>query len=239
VHTLRGVDADDLVIIDEMAYIAPDLFYEVILPLIGVKRTRILGISTPSRDTFNFFHRMTQLCYPGTSDPVFRTHAVELVCNYCKRNKQFSSCRHELHKLPEWKSASKHDVIKLIYGPERQELEARENLGMMLADGDCVFEQGWLEALRKRVRWNNQSPAYAPKVIFTACDPNAGGTSQMALVSVAYIMGLLVVSLFNQCPFRSRRGCRGCRRRVRPGPGCTHRCTARTRRTDAPRARRS
>jgi hypothetical protein len=195
VHTLRGVDADDLVIIDEMAYIDPELFYEVILPLIGVTRTRILGISTPSRDTFNFFHRMTQLCYPGTNDHVFKTHSVELVCKYCKRLKQFNSCRHELHKLPEWKSASKLEVIKLIYGPERQEMEARENLGMMLADRDCVFEQQWLEALGKRVRWNNQSTAYAPKIIFTACDPNAGGDSQMALVSVAYIMGMLVVSL--------------------------------------------
>lgn len=194
-HTLRGVDADDLVIIDEMAYIDPELFYEVILPLIGVSRTRILGISTPSRDTFNFFHRMTKLCYPGTNDPVFKTHSVELVCKYCKRRKLFNSCRHELHKLPEWKSASKLEIIKLIYGPERQEMEARENLGMMLADGDCLFEQTWLEELERRVRWNNQSALYAPNVIFTACDPNAGGRGQMALVSVAFIMGMLVVSL--------------------------------------------
>jgi hypothetical protein len=222
VHTLRGVDADDLVIIDEMAYIDPELFYEVILPLVGVTRTRILGISTPSRDTFNFFHRMTQLCYPGTEDHVFKTHAVELVCKYCKRLKLFSSCRHELHKLPEWKSASKLDLIKLIYGPERQEMEARENLGMMLADKDCIFEQAWLEGLAKRTRWCNQSSAYMPRIIFTAVDPNAGGESQMAIVSVAYIMGMLVVSFIRR-PSRSRRECRESLRPGSPCRGCRRR----------------
>ncbi len=229
-HTLRGVDADDLVIIDEMAYIDPDLFYEVILPLIGVSRTRIMGISTPTKDRFNFFHRMIQLRYPGTDDPVFKTYLVEVVCKYCKRMKQHSSCRHELHKLPEWKSASKLEIIKLIYGPDREDMEARENLGMMLADRDNIFEEGWLANLEKRVCWNNFNPVYAPKVIFMACDPNAGGRSQLAIVSMAYIMEMLVVSArFIRGTFGSRRGCRGARPLHAPARrGCTCPRAART-----------
>lgn len=218
-HTLRGVDADDLVIIDEMAYIAPDLFYEVILPLIGVSRTRIIGISTPTKDRFNFFHRMIHLRYPGTDDPVFKTYLVEVVCKYCKRTKQHSSCRHELHKLPDWKSASKLEIIKLIYGPDREDMEARENLGMMLGDRDNIFEEAWLADLERRQRWENMSPAHRPSVIFMTVDPNAGGGSQMAIVSVAYIMEMLVVSFIVTCSSRREgrarttwawRACRGC-----------------------------
>lgn len=196
-HTLRGVDADDLVIIDEMAYIAPDLFYEVILPLIGVSRTRIIGISTPTKDRFNFFHRMINLRYPGTDDPVFKTYIVEVVCKYCKRTKQHNSCRHELHKLPDWKSASKLEIIKLIYGPDREDMEARENLGMMLADRDNIFDEEWLANLEKRQRWENFSPEFRPQVIFMAVDPNAGGSSQLAIVSGAFIMNMFVVSLYS------------------------------------------
>lgn len=177
-----------------MAYIDPVLFYEVILPLIGVSRTRIIGISTPTKDRFNFFHRMIQLRYPGTDDPVFKTYMVEMVCKYCKRMGQHSSCRHELHKLPEWKSASKLEIIKLIYGPDREDMEARENLGLMLGDQDSIFDDAWLARLERRVLWNNFNPSYRPKVIFTMCDPNAGGRSQMAIISMAYILEMLVVS---------------------------------------------
>jgi hypothetical protein len=193
VYTLRGVDADDLVIIDEMAYIDPELFYEVILPLIGVNRTRILGISTPTGESHNFFQRMIELRYPNTDDPVFKTIIVELVCKRCKRLKLYHSCRHMMHKSPPWKGSEKMEITKLIYGDDKEDTRARESLGIALGDRDVIFEEEWVTRFRKRVLWNNYEPQYRPKVIFMACDPNAGGTSHMSLVSMAFMMDLLVV----------------------------------------------
>lgn len=195
VYTLRGVDADDLIIIDEMAYIDPDLFYEVILPLIGVNRTRIIGISTPTGETHNFFHRMIELRYPGTDDPVFNSFIVELVCKRCKRLKLYHSCRHMMHKLPVWKGPAKMEITKLLYGPDKEDVRARESLGIALGSRDVIFQEEWVRRFRRRVLWSRHDPQYRPPVIFMACDPNAGGSSHMALVSMCYILDSLVVSL--------------------------------------------
>lgn len=187
------MDADDLIIIDEMAYIAPELFYEVILPLIGVNRARILGISTPTGDTHNFFQRMLELRYPNTDDPVFASFILELVCKRCKRLKLYDSCRHMEHKQPQWKGSAKMEVMKLIYGNENSDIRARESLGVALSDRDAIFEEEWVKRLERRILWDNYAAIYKPKIIFMGCDPNAGGSSHMAIVSTAYILSMLVV----------------------------------------------
>jgi hypothetical protein len=46
----------NIVILEEAAFILPELFYQVIVPLLGVKDTALLAISTPQDG------RIIQLC---------------------------------------------------------------------------------------------------------------------------------------------------------------------------------
>jgi len=188
------VDANDLVIVDEMAYITKDLFFQVILPLIEVNTARIIGISTPTGNRHNLFTRLIRLRYPGTDDKVFASYEVELVCEMCKRNGNYNTCKHVDHLMPPWKGGTKKEIAKLIYGEEEEDTRIRESLGVALGDQDCIFEGQWITNLSNRVRWANERPVHAPKLIFMAVDPNSGGSSHMAIVSMAYIHNMLVVS---------------------------------------------
>jgi len=98
-----------------MAYMDPKVFFEVVLPLVEVDSAVIIGISTPVSDHYNFFDRIIKLNYPGTTDPVFASCKVELVCAACKRKKRMDNCRHKLWALPSWKGRDKFELAKLIY----------------------------------------------------------------------------------------------------------------------------
>lgn len=172
----------------------PSLFYEVIVPLIEVDKAIILGISTPVGDAFNFFTRMIDLEYPGTNDKVFSSIVIELACARCKRMKRAGDCRHMLRLLPAWKGAEKFELAKLIYGDAQDETRQRESLGIATGCRDSTFEISWIKRFSRRNPWANFSSEYAPKQIFLGVDPNAGGTSQMAIVSMARVLDNLVVS---------------------------------------------
>lgn len=191
---MRGVDADDIIVCDEMAYMDPALFFEVIVPLIEVNKAIILGISTPVGDAYNFFSRMIELEYPGTNDKVFSSIVIELACERCKRMKRAGECRHMLRLLPSWKGAEKFELAKLIYGDAQDDTRQRESLGIAAGCKDTTFEHKWIKALSKRHPWSNFSEEFIPTHIFMGVDPNAGGTSQMAIVSVAMVLDYMIVS---------------------------------------------
>jgi hypothetical protein len=51
---LRGTGGD-LVILEEAAFIAPEVWTEVVIPLIEVKNTGLIAISTPLDSVRSFF----------------------------------------------------------------------------------------------------------------------------------------------------------------------------------------
>lgn len=196
--TLRGTHAHDFVICDEMAYMDPEVFYQIIMPLLGIDSTNIIGISTPVSDQFNFFDRLINLCYPGTNDPIFATYKVELVCQACKRNGKINTCRHKLHLLPSWKSKEKFDLIKHIYeGVGREETRQRESLGLNLADKSLVFDQNQVAHLFNLPPVSKLRSGFQPTIVYMGVDPNAGSAgvthSHMAIVTVAEIMDITMI----------------------------------------------
>jgi hypothetical protein len=56
-----------------MAYMALDVFYEVIVPLMEMRQCVLIGISTPV-DTFNFFYTMLELRHPDTGEYIFNRY---------------------------------------------------------------------------------------------------------------------------------------------------------------------
>lgn len=93
---------------------AQDVFYEVIVPLLEMDRTALLCISTP-QDSLNFYSGMMDMKHPNTGLPLFRTIKVGLACDACVAAGKPEKCTHQGSLVPEWKSSSKHSMIKALY----------------------------------------------------------------------------------------------------------------------------
>ena len=84
------------------------------------------------------------------------------------------------HLLPKWKSGGKQDMVRQIYGDNTEDM-LRESMGVTTNDSCAIFQDNWLDVFSKRSPY---ASAGVPSVIFVACDPNGGGSSQMAIVSL-------------------------------------------------------
>jgi len=74
--SLRGQDAD-IIFVDEAAFVPLEMFWEVVVPLLGMKNSVLFMSSTPV-DTFNFFTKLMDLRDPDTGHPVFLV--ANIVC---------------------------------------------------------------------------------------------------------------------------------------------------------------
>ncbi len=197
-HTLRGVGAK-VIICDEMAFMNDEVLRQVIIPLLGVSDARLLGISTPAHTESNFFKRMLELKYHGTDEHVFGTLIIDLACDECKRKERAIECRHLLHMMPKWKDTKKFDLSKELYGPRHSHVLMRENMGLSVQAQDKIFPERWLNKMIRRPYWTRTTRDCKPSHIFISVDPNAGGSNQMAIVSVAWVQQVFMVSNFFFC----------------------------------------
>lgn len=195
-HTLRGVDSGDIVICDEMAFMPNKMFTDVIIPLLGMKKAKLLGISTPSPDEYNFFSRMLTLKYPGTDEYVFGNLIIDLACDECKKKDRTSECRHLQGLIPQWKGSKKFELAAHLYGELNSTSHARESMGILMTAEDKMFSRKVIDRLDKRPLWKRVTRDCVPTHIFVSVDPNAGGTSQMAIVSTAWVQNTYMVCFF-------------------------------------------
>lgn len=107
---------------------------------------------------------------------------------YFPRKKRFS----KNHRLPPWKDAEKHELVKLIYEQVGRSGDYdRESRGLIKDDGDVAFQSEWIDDFEKRAPYRK---GYSPRYIVMTCDPNGGGTSSdTAMVSAYYHKGKMVI----------------------------------------------
>ena len=182
-----------MVICDEMAFMKNTMFTEVILPLLGMGKTKLLGISTPSPDEYNFFTRMLTLKRPNSNKHAYGSLTIDLACDECKRKKRAVDCRHLLGLIPKWKGQKKFEMAAQLYGDLFSSYHARESMGLLLSSEDKIFDKDMIGKMDHRPMWYNKSRECMPTHIFMSVDPNAGGTSQMAIVSMAWVKNTYMV----------------------------------------------
>ena len=180
--TLRGVGGD-VIYLEEAAFLALDVFYEVIVPLLELDTTALIGISTPQDDQ-NFYSEMFEL-KDAKGDLFFNTISIGLVCDKCKKGPDPTGCTHMTQWIPPWKSVDKLDMVKALYGSQK-DLLARESMGQTTQDLSSVFKSKWVEAFFRRDDYMFRTQ---PEIIFMACDPSGGGNSEMSIISLTMIGG--------------------------------------------------
>lgn len=168
----------------------PDVFLQVMVPLIEMKGAVLIMISTLV-DKFNFYTKLLYLVDPATNRPAINTYVCELVCASCKRRKDPTRCRHMLHLIPKWKNPAKLGVVALLYGAEKA-LMARESMGIISDDASSWFASRHIEHLMGRDTFSGSMYLKPPWVMIT-CDPNAGGSNGLSFTAMVYHNGQYVV----------------------------------------------
>lgn len=94
---LRGQGADVL-ILEEAAFMSPDVLRVAVMPLMAVGNTAVLAISTPDNE-FNHYTELTEMKKPdGTL--WFNVIKIGLSCEDCLT--KGIECVHHKNKLPHW-----------------------------------------------------------------------------------------------------------------------------------------
>ena len=174
---LRGVGGD-LILLEEAAFMPIKMFHEVIVPLLELETTALICISTP-QDSSNFYSMMFEMVDAG-GEKLFNQIQISMVCEDCKLTAHPEKCTHMKHLLPKWKSGGKQDMVRQIYGDNTEDM-LRESMGVTTNDSCAIFTDAWLKVFTDRSPY---SPRNRPAFVFCACDPNGGGSSQMAIVSL-------------------------------------------------------
>lgn len=127
---------------------------------------------------------------------LFRSIKVGLACEACIAAGTGASCEHNQDIIPPWKSRDKFDMVKALYG-DRKDLLLRESVGLVTEDQSSLYRQEWVTHFS-----TNVVVPPDPRFILIACDPNGGGDSHMAIVSVTFVSGSMVIVGMDNHPVR-------------------------------------
>ncbi len=120
---------------------------------------------------------------------LFRNIQVGLSCEACKAAGKAESCEHNQDEIPPWKSREKFDMVKALYG-DKKDLLMRESMGIITEDQTSLYRKAWVDHfLESPVSLAEPSPRF----FLVACDPNGGGDSNMAIVTVTFRHGSMIV----------------------------------------------
>jgi len=175
---------------EEAAYLPLELFYETIVPLIGMENAVLIMISSPVGH-FNYFSKLMQLKNPITKKPMFDVVDMELVCSSCRKTTHPEKCRHMFKYIPPWKSVKSMDIVAAIYG-DRVTTLLRESMGVVTDGNSGFFPKEDIEFLfttQDELEFPTNTPIYD---VVVTCDPNAhdsATSSEMALMATVYSSG--------------------------------------------------
>lgn len=177
-------------ILEEAAFIAQEVWTEVVIPLLEVKNTALIAISTPL-DSSNFYSNLVHM-KDEFGNNVFEVLEARSACPICIETlKDPSKCPHVNLERPTWKSKDKQQVVKALYGGNKQML-LRESMGVVTEGDNGIFDKYQVRELFSKERSNLSVNV---KHVFVAIDPTGGGPSKFAIVSVIRENGSLQVLL--------------------------------------------
>jgi hypothetical protein len=180
-----------VILIDEGALVKLTFFKEVVSLLMRMTNTVLLIYST-NKGRKNFFSKLVNIAadYPH----IFVRQVIDLLCTKCAATGgRPSDCKHLDYLLPEWNSAGRNEVVRILIDGDEQ-MYMREAQGHIPGEMGCVCHPAWVHNLRKKppvgVRDSSQV------IIFNAFDPSGGGEdsiSSTALCSIVQYRGGHVV----------------------------------------------
>ena len=119
------------------------VFYEVVVPLLGMRDSALLAIST-ILDPSNFYTKLIDM-RDQNGELLFEINRFELVCDACRKTDTPWLCTHMTDTLPPWMSGKKHDTIR-SFMPE--DLLGRETMGITTTLAQKAFASSIVKSFR-------------------------------------------------------------------------------------------
>ena len=165
------------------------------MPIMSMKNAKLIGISSPAYNEFNFFSRLQDIKLPNSNMHVCFTIKAELCCPACKKKGIGAYCTHYNSMLPPWISSKAKFQNSLIFKALKMEKAGeRELSGMNDSSSGMALNSKLIHKFSTKETFTGRH-YNKPKYIGIFVDPNAGGDSSMAIVSVAIVLGALVVRI--------------------------------------------
>ncbi|MHA1679746.1 MAG: hypothetical protein ACTSUE_01980 [Promethearchaeota archaeon] len=149
----------------------PQVFFQVVLPLLLIDDTALLCISTISGDQDNFYSELMDLTSDETGEALIKQHRFYLSCKSCLAQGLGNSCEHMDERRPAWHSSESHELVRKMYGAQKTLHEAEAKGIRAEPDGQCFaiqdIQRAWLNP--RKVLTD-----YPVKKLYIAIDPNSG-----------------------------------------------------------------
>lgn len=201
----KGNSDKPVIILEEAAFLDPIGFINVIVPIMNMKQAVLIGISSPSYNKMNYYHKMQQIKNPITKKRLALSVEAIVACDDCIKKNIAEWCRHFESMRPSWQSLEAVQTSVILLNELGQgQAAARELSGIISMGEGRVFNTKSIEKLSKRPLFVTSSCA-KPTHVGIFVDPNAGGESEMAIISVCLVNSVLVVCIFLSFYFFYRR----------------------------------
>jgi len=165
-----------------MAFARRDVISQTIAPLVEMRDSMLIGVSTPAGEE-NAFTKLMQ-------HKEFDAHMYQRACADCIAAKRATLCPHMDHLAPAWKDIGRESIAAALMGSD-EKLQAQESRGVITTDDSRVFEASHIAAFFDAPGVSIENGKV--RVLWVFADPNGGGQSKLALLACTYITGKVVL----------------------------------------------
>lgn len=170
-------------IVDEAAHASEELIFKTIIPILSMKKTALMCLSSPG-DEENHYSKMLTL--KKEDDPTvnfFRVLECAKICKACRKLERVRqiACNH-IRSSEHWLSDRKIRELRPLY-KLRPEDAIREFGGLVISNNLPAFRKEEIARMFAAAPYDTLAP---PPFVFTCCDPSGGGPSMLSVVSGYY-----------------------------------------------------
>lgn len=171
-----------MIIVDEAAFITPDLFLQVIVPVLKQTGTVFIGLTTP--ENMNAPIMQIYNTRDANGDFIIPSIRIGQICAECQRLSRI--CTHEDNALAAGSSQAKTAKYQLLYA--NQALFMQEMFGQASRSGTDYFQASWLANLLEKPVVNlKKSPGiHMLDMVMVTIDPAMSGPCEWGLCACIY-----------------------------------------------------
>jgi hypothetical protein len=160
----------NIIIMEEAAYIDPQLFKKVIIPLVMMKDVVLLAISSPS-DEVNYCSQLMTMRNRETGLLIFHVLLPGYQCNQCINSSTGEKCPHVYMTLPGHRSMRNLNIAISMLGNDKATID-QELLGKVKSATSYVFREFIAKFKKQPLREFKEDV----QVCHTFIDPSGGST---------------------------------------------------------------
>lgn len=187
--TTRGISAN-IIICEEAAAMSYHFIGVVAVPLIQVKGTTFIAISTVQGED-NHFSKLLNLKTADGRSSIFNVFRFFNACGPCREEGTASTCKHTENDRPYWIETDRVQVARqILKGLDMHEQEEAEISGIVRSSHKTAFNSALVtKAFKHNKPITPEQLSEEPRIIYVMIDPTGGGASDLALISGIFDRG--------------------------------------------------